>query len=150
MHARLELDEIINSLRLRPSAARFARISTWLRVSLSTLGNWSTVNRVHFRYIKIHTCFRHAWGNEIKEMYYSSLSLKMISFVLFPHALQPSMNFNISEFVYCWSHIPPQIGRGTITRLISRQRSTMSMKGFIFILPTLLVFTEGKALFCKG
>ena len=34
-------------------------------------------------------------------MYYSLLSLRMISFVLFPKALQPSMNFNISELVYC-------------------------------------------------
>jgi len=33
-------------------------------------------------------------------MYYSLLSLKMISFVLFPQASQPSMNFNISELVY--------------------------------------------------
>ena len=38
-------------------------------------------------------------GNKTKEMYYS-LSLKMISFVLFPQASQPSMNFNISELVY--------------------------------------------------
>ena len=41
-----------------------------------------------------------AWGNKTKEMYYSLLSLKTISFV-FPHqASQPSMNFNISELVY--------------------------------------------------
>ena len=40
-----------------------------------------------------------AWGNKIKEMFYSSLSLKMISFVLFPQASQPCMNFNISELV---------------------------------------------------
>ena len=33
-------------------------------------------------------------------MYYSFLSLKMISFVLFPQALEPSMNFNISKLVY--------------------------------------------------
>ena len=36
-----------------------------------------------------------AWGNKTKEM-----SLKMISFVLFPQASQPRMNFNISELVY--------------------------------------------------
>ena len=30
-------------------------------------------------------------------MYNSLLSLKMISFVLFPQASQPSMNFNISD-----------------------------------------------------
>ena len=54
-----------------------------------------------------------AWGNKTKEMYYSlsredkALSslviinyLKMISFVLFPQALKPSMNSNISELVY--------------------------------------------------
>ena len=34
-------------------------------------------------------------------MYYSLLSLKMISFVLLPQASQPSMNFNQSELVYC-------------------------------------------------
>ena len=33
-------------------------------------------------------------------MYYSLLNLKMISFVLFPQALQPSMSFNISGY---WS-----------------------------------------------
>ena len=33
-----------------------------------------------------------AWGNTTKEMYYSLLTLKMISFVLFPQASQPSMN----------------------------------------------------------
>ena len=42
-----------------------------------------------------------AWGNKIKEVYYSLLSLKVISFVLFPQASQPSINFNISELVYC-------------------------------------------------
>ena len=42
-----------------------------------------------------------AWGNKTtKKMYHSLLSLKMISFVLFPQASQPSMNFNISELVY--------------------------------------------------
>ena len=41
-----------------------------------------------------------AWGNKAKEMYYSLISLKMISFVLFPQAWQPNMNFNISELVY--------------------------------------------------
>ena len=44
-----------------------------------------------------------AWGNKTKQIYYSLLSLKMISFVLFPEASQPSMNFNISELVY-WHH----------------------------------------------
>ena len=33
-------------------------------------------------------------------MYYSLLNLKMISFVLFPQALQPNMSFNISGY---WS-----------------------------------------------
>ena len=37
---------------------------------------------------------------QIKEMYYLLLSLKMVSFVLFPQASLPSMNFNISELVY--------------------------------------------------
>ena len=36
-----------------------------------------------------------ARGNKTKEMYYSLLNLKMISFVLSLQALQPSMNFNI-------------------------------------------------------
>ena len=40
-------------------------------------------------------------GNKAKEMYYSLLSLKTISFLLlFPQASQLSMNFNISELVY--------------------------------------------------
>ena len=42
-----------------------------------------------------------AWGNKTNEMYYSLLSLKIISFVLFPQASQLSMNFNTSELVYC-------------------------------------------------
>ena len=43
------------------------------------------------------------WGNKTKEMYYSLLSFKMISFDLFPQTSQPSlrMNFNTSEMVYC-------------------------------------------------
>ena len=36
-----------------------------------------------------------ARGNKTKEMYYSLLSLKMISFVLFPQAMEPSVNFDI-------------------------------------------------------
>ena len=35
-----------------------------------------------------------------KKMYHSLQSLKMISFVLFPQASQPSMNLNILELVY--------------------------------------------------
>ena len=38
-----------------------------------------------------------AWGHKTKETYYSLLSLKMITFVLFPQASQPSMNFHVSE-----------------------------------------------------
>ena len=34
-------------------------------------------------------------------MYYLLLSLKTIYFLLFPQASQSSMNFNISELVYC-------------------------------------------------
>ena len=34
-------------------------------------------------------------------MYYLFLSLKTIYFLLLPQASQPSMNFNISELVYC-------------------------------------------------
>ena len=41
-----------------------------------------------------------AWGNKTKQMYYSLLTLKMISFALFPQARQSSVNFNISKFVY--------------------------------------------------
>lgn len=40
-----------------------------------------------------------AWGNKIKEIYCSSLGLKMISFVSFPQASVPSINFNISKLV---------------------------------------------------
>ena len=36
-------------------------------------------------------------------MYYSLLNLKMISYVLFPQASQPGMNFDISELVNCYS-----------------------------------------------
>ena len=38
-----------------------------------------------------------ARGNKTKEMYYALLSLKMISFVLFSQASQPSMNFCLLE-----------------------------------------------------
>ena len=40
-------------------------------------------------------------GGIKQKMYYSLLSLKMTSFVLFPQASRPSMNFIISELVYC-------------------------------------------------
>ena len=39
-------------------------------------------------------------------MYYLLLSLKMISFVLFPQASLPSMNLNISELVYLGDFCP--------------------------------------------
>ena len=42
------------------------------------------------------------WGNKTKEMSYSLLSLKMISFVLFPQASQPRMNLIHRN----WSIVP--------------------------------------------
>ena len=48
--------------------------------------------------INYHLCIFHilqfilgseTWGNKTKEMYYSLLSLKMISFVLFPQTSEP-------------------------------------------------------------
>ena len=54
----------------------------------------------HFRYIKIHTWLSEAWRNKTKEMYYSLLSLKMVSSVLLPQVSDPGKNFNISEMVY--------------------------------------------------
>ena len=45
--------------------------------------NYSKDKTNHFRYIKILTCSE-TEGNKTKEMYYSLLSLKMISFVLSP------------------------------------------------------------------
>ena len=42
------------------------------------------------------------WGNKTKEMYYSLLNLKMISFVLFPQASQPRMNLIHRN----WSIVP--------------------------------------------
>ena len=44
----------------------------------------------HFRYIKIHT-----WLGGMKQKKRLLLSLKMISFVLFPQASEPRVNFNI-------------------------------------------------------
>ena len=41
-----------------------------------------------------------AWENKTKEMNYSTLNLEVISFVLFPQASEPTMNFNISKLVY--------------------------------------------------
>ena len=41
-----------------------------------------------------------AWGNKIIEFYYSTLSYNMFFLVLFPQALVPSMNFDISKY---WS-----------------------------------------------
>ena len=52
----------------------------------------------HFRDIEIHIWLRGV-GEKTREMYYSLLSLKMISFVLFPQATQPSLNFNVSELI---------------------------------------------------
>ena len=39
------------------------------------------------------------WEKKTKEMYFSLLSLKVISFVLFPQASVPSLNFNISKLL---------------------------------------------------
>ena len=44
--------------------------------------NYTQGKTDYFLYIKIHTCSE-AEGSKTKEMYYSLLSLKMISFVLF-------------------------------------------------------------------
>ena len=52
----------------------------------------------HFRDIEIHIWLRGV-GEKTREVYYSLLSLMMISFVLFPQASQPSLNFNILELV---------------------------------------------------
>ena len=54
----------------------------------------------HFQYIKIHTWLSEAWRNKTKEVYYSLLSLKMVSSVLLPQVSDPGKNFNISEMVY--------------------------------------------------
>ena len=40
-----------------------------------------------------------ALGKKTKEMYFSLLSLKVISFVLFPQASVPSLNFNTSKLL---------------------------------------------------
>ena len=52
----------------------------------------------HFRYLKF-ILGSEAWRNKTKQMYYSLLSLKMISFVLFPQASEPTMDFHISKMV---------------------------------------------------
>ena len=41
-----------------------------------------------------------AWRINKINVLFMALSLRMISFVLFPQASQPSMNFNISKLVY--------------------------------------------------
>ena len=51
-----------------------------------------------FEIYEIHIWLRGV-GEKTREMYFSLLSLKMISFVLFPQASLPSLNFNISELV---------------------------------------------------
>ena len=48
----------------------------------------------------VHVLGYEAQGNKTKEMYYSLLSLKMIPFVLFPQASEPSVNFKILKLVY--------------------------------------------------
>lgn len=39
------------------------------------------------------------WEKKTKEMYFLLLSLKVISFVLFPEASVPRLNFNISKLL---------------------------------------------------
>lgn len=41
-----------------------------------------------------------AWGDKTKEMNNSTPDLNVLSVVLFPQALEPSMNFNISKLVH--------------------------------------------------
>ena len=50
-----------------------------------------------------------ARGNKTKEIYNSLLSLEMIHLVLFHQALQPSMNFNISELVSVFKQSPQAV-----------------------------------------
>ena len=65
---------------------KYTIVTKWHAVFLAyTTGkdftNLSSID--HFRYIKIHTWLRNL-GNKSKEMYFSLLSLKMISFFFFP------------------------------------------------------------------
>ena len=53
-----------------------------------------------------HDVLCEAWGNKIKKTCCSSLGVKMILFVLFPQASEPSMNFNLSKLVRCKSMTP--------------------------------------------
>ena len=57
------------------------------------------VNRPFSIYIEIHTWLR-GLGNKIKEIILRLSNEEYISFVLFPQASEPSMNFNIWELVY--------------------------------------------------
>ena len=57
------------------------------------------------------------WEKKTKEMYFSSLSLKVISFVLFPQASVPSLNFSksfsddfVSKTLFTWSGGPRSSG----------------------------------------
>ena len=63
-------------------------------------------------------------------MYHSLLSLKMISFVLFPQASQPSMNLSISELVYYETQ--GEGGTSTKSAFVSMGQSLQLMSTGIF------------------
>ena len=68
-----------------------------------------------------------AWGNKTKEVCYSLLSLKMISFGLFPQASPPRMNFNISKLVYSAKRHATQLKTFKISN-VDNQCKTMASR----------------------
>ena len=69
-------------------------------------------------------------------MYYSLLSLTMISFVLFPQASRPSINFDISELVYC-------VGPTTFSPLTHLRYDAIETKFRLIVVSTCIRLFQG-------
>ena len=58
-----------------------------------------------------------AWGNKTNEIILRLSNKQYISFVLFPQASEPSMNFNIAKMVYWMARMTVRNGITGLTRM---------------------------------
>ena len=77
------------------------KMHTQMRAQMTAPMSFLTID--HFRDIRIHNWLQGSEKlNKRNVLFIAEPHIKMISFVLFPQASQPGMNFNISKLVYYW------------------------------------------------
>ena len=95
------------------------------------------------------------WEKKTKEMYFSSLSLKVISFVLFPQASVPSLNFNLLTLLIgaklLWFHLSIFFLKSPYYSLYLRsvawELGILQQVNFAWLGKWCYVFKEGNQLF---